>query len=458
MDQFARAPIRMVTLSELLAAADDESAARELGITLNRIYFLFLDQIKKSMKPHIWRAKRPVVHAATVATLRHEASKEDVCIQINDEQYLLIFAEDDVEVVANRCKRIATSLERRLFGQKSRGKIQIRNATQVFADGSIHNRKVNEDLADARLDDEPTVAEQQAESRFGSVFSAEAREARLNNLLQVLEDDQDEPLVYEYSPLWHAKEGRIATYLCRPRRGNGPDAEYGYAALGESPDPAAISQFDTHGYEECLFALKKICDSGARSAIIAPVHFDTLASRATRASLHGFLAAIPRRFRKLITLQLSEVPDGVPDARLTEITANLGGAVHALSASIRMADCPTLQVLAQRAGQFARARVGIITLDFERHISDETLERATRMATKLAPTGLRFAAVNVPSVSALCELSIGNFTYLGGPVIGEESLRPEPSRPFTMRDLERADQASHPRVIVQGDDDNTVYL
>lgn len=458
MEQFARAPIRMVTLSELLAAAEDESAARELGITLNRIYFLFLDQIKKSMKPHIWRAKRPVVHAAAVATLRHETGREDVCIQVNDEQYLLIFAEDAIEVVANRCKRIAASIERRLYGQKSPGKVLIRNATQVFADGSIHNRKINEDLADAKLDDEPVNAEQRVEARFGSVFSPEAREARLTNLLQVLEDDQDEPLSYEYTPLWHAKEGRIATFLCRPRRGNGADAEYGYAALGDSPDPTAISQFDTHGYEECLFALKSVCDSGARTAIMAPVHFDTLASRATRSSLHGFLAAIPRRFRKLITLQLSEVPDGVPDARLTEITANLGSTVRALSASIRMADCPTLQVLGQRAGQFARARVGVITLDFEGHVTDETLERATRMATKLAPSGLRFAAVNVPSVSALCELSIGNFTYLGGPAIGEEILRPERPRPFTMQDLERADLATHPKVVLPADDDNMVYL
>lgn len=450
MEQTEFAPIRMMTLGAILAAANDESPTREIGVTLNRIYFLFLGGVKKALKPADWKSKQAVIHAATTSCLRHGTAPDDVCAQISDEQYILVFQDDDLEVIAGRCKRIADALEQRLFGERGRGRVVIRDAARVFADGSIHTREVSDDLADAAASLLRSLpeADDACADRFGSVFSASAREARTASLLETLDSEQDQPLVYSYLPMWHTREGRIATYICRPQRGTGPAAEYGYVALGEEPTASACTQFDTYGLEECLFALKKLVARKSPVNLMASVHFETLAQRVTRAKLHAFLAAVPKRYRGFLSLHLAEIPTGIPDSRLQEITANLNGWVRNLVVSLKMSECPTLQVLTSRAHQFARSRIGVVNVDFEGHSSREKLGRAKALSNKLARSGLVFAASNVSSRDDLCELSTSSYVFLGGRAVGDARSEPAPSRGFTMRDLERPD--TH--------EDNEVYL
>ncbi len=440
MDQYERAPIRMATMTDVLAVSQGGTSARDIGVTLNRIYFLDLKAVRQTLGHTRWLAKRAIVHAVTKSCMQRFARPEDVCVQLGEDQYTLIFHDDDVEQIAMRCKQIADTIEDRLFGQKNLGRVVVRDAATVFAEGAVH-RPADAGIAAAavenvRLDQPDEIPSPGESAKALSVLTDGEREIRRRALLKLLENKQDDALAYAYLPMWHAKEGRIATYICQPRRGSGPNADTGYAVLGPSPEPAAIAQLDIHGIEECLFALKRMGDKGSKINLMTSVHFETLAGRATRSQLQELLAAIPKRYGQQLTLHFTDVPTGIPESRLIEITANIASSVRNVTVSIQMSECSTLQALGTRSWQFGRARIGIITIDFENLVSDEMLERARRVASVLTPRGLLLAATSVPTGSALCELATSDFAFLGGSPIGDFQPRPDPPRPFTMRDLE----------------------
>lgn len=438
MEQVARAPVKMVTLSEVLATARDDDDIMTLPIVFGRIYFLYLDEIRKALGIAEWRAKQAVIHGAVVSSIRRAILPEDVCVQLADDQYIIVFGEEDTDHIATRCRRIADLIERTLFGEKGLGRVVIRHAARVFADGSIAGRVVDDDLVETARDLMQPPDSAGPARRSGSAFSGEGRKARRANLLQILEDAREEALCYDYVPVWHARESRIATFMVNPRRGDGRNVESGYDVLGPAPDSAALAQLDTHALEECLFALRKLCDNGHRLNLMTSVHFETLANRSPRAQLKELLAAIPRTYGKLLTLNICHVPVGIPENRLTEIAVNLGDWVRNLAVLIPIADCPTLQQLGTRALPFSHARFGVIGLDFKgvTGITEDVLERARRWASALMPRGSLLSAVNVPSREALFELSTSEFAFLAGEGIGGPEARPERPRPFTTRDLE----------------------
>ncbi|MEZ5668369.1 MAG: hypothetical protein R3F55_13200 [Alphaproteobacteria bacterium] len=433
MDSIDHAPIRMATLGDVLAAAQDHASARDVAVTLNRIYFLFLDTVKEVLGNSRWRAKRAVVHAATAAVAREVLPPQDLCVHLSDDQYLLIFSDGRVEDLAGRCKRLVDTLEKRLFGEKGQGRVQLRTATEVFAERVVDDRSVDPDLAGAAdelvWDDEIETTAPPVQG--GSMFSDVARAARRTNLLEMLGDAEDESVVYDYLPVCHVREGRIASYVCRPRRGVGMLGETGYDVLGPAPETPAINRLDSHAIEECLFALKKVCDGGGRVNIMTSVHFETLAGRASRAELKAFLAAVPRRFARLLTLHLDAFPDGIPEGRLAEITGGLTQWVRGLAASIPMAECPTLQTLVRRAELFAAAGIGIVSLDFaDADMDAGSVGRAAKLGEAMARRSVAVAAVNVGSRVALRQLAAGGLAYLGGLAVGAPQNRPDAPRPF----------------------------
>lgn len=439
MAPLERAPVRLATMSEVLAVSRGDSAARTVGLTLNRIYFLNLKAVRQRLGYTRWLAKGAVVHAVVRSCIHRHTHHEDVCVQVGEDQYTLIFASDDIETIAMRCKLIVEAIEEKLFGRKDAGHVTVRDAASFFAENAVH-RPVDTGIAEAVVDehalldaaDEPAGAPAPVDPLFSEIH----RQARRSALFKMLGGDQVDALTFAYQPVWHAREGRIAAYVCRPRRGTGPDATTGYDVLGSARDHAGIARLDIYGIEECLFTLKKLNDSGARANLTAPVHFETLAGRTTRMQLQDFLAQVPRRFGRQLTLHVEAMPLGIPESRLSEITARLRGAVGNLAVSVPMSEFPTVQALGMRSWQFGRAGIGIISIDFERQISDGMLERASRVAQALAPRGLQLAAMNVPTAEAVLELSRRNFTYLGGPPVGDLQPAPEGPRAFARHELD----------------------
>ena len=440
MDQFVPAPVKMATMSDVLAVSQGAGSAREIGLTLNRIYFLDLKAVRQTLGHTRWTSKRAVVHGVTKACINRVADQDDVCVQLGEDQYVLIFATDNIEQIANRCSQIANSIEEKLFGQKGLNRVVIRDATSVFAEGAVIK-----DDTDRPADQKPELADEIApkddrdhQNKMDAVMSDNSRKSRRAELLNQLTDEEEDALTYGYLPIWHAREGRIMTHMCQPRRGSGPHAQTGYDVIGHNADATATAKLDTHGIEECLYLLKELKENDNAVHLMPSVHFETLANRSTRMELQEFLSVVPKRFGQRLTLHLCGVPTGIPETRLTEITANLTNWVSNVSVTIKMSECPTLQELGARSWQYGRAKIGVIGIDFEDVISDESLARAKRLAAVLGPRGLKLAATNVPSSPALCELSTSDFLYLSGDPIGGFQPRPGPPRQFTMRDLERA--------------------
>lgn len=450
MAQSERPLIRMATLSDLLLRAHEEGTAREVHLTLNRIYFLDIRAVRQMLGHRRWLAKRAVVHGAVRSCIRRVLDPADVSSELSEDQYTIIFHDDDREAIAARSRQLAAAIEHALFGQSDLGHVTIRDAATVLVEGLVGPEA--EDATARPPADAPALAAPpaveaslQPEAKTSALLDDEERAARRDALLKLLHEGPDDELGYAYVPMWHVREGRIATYICRPRLGEGADADLGYAVLGHAPDAAAIARLDTHALEECLFALKRLGDDQGRVNLLTSVHFETLASRASRSQLQEFLAAVPKVLRRQLVVHVAELPGGIPEARLNEITASIAGRVRNLVVEIPMSECPTLRLLGARAWQYARARVGVVSFDFEGVATEESLQRARRVAAALVPRGLQLSATNVPTGAALCELATSDFAYLGGAPVGGLQPSPEPPRPFTMRELERfADPASVP--------------
>jgi hypothetical protein len=77
-------------------------------------------------------------------------------------------------------------------------------------------------------------------------------------------------------------------------------------------------------------------DEGTRALVILCVHFETLSAAGRRRSYAQALRALPAVAKALLVIEISDVPDGVPEFRLLELVGTLRPFCRGVSARLRL--------------------------------------------------------------------------------------------------------------------------
>lgn len=358
----------------------------------------------------------------------------DVFTRVSPLNYLVLFSHLTKAQAQLKCALIAEEIAQRLLGAEvTDDMIEVKTA-QIGADGKM------------TLETAPRVADLAA-----SLFSAAATEGVDEETDAVsaadgadfeFEDAADDPFSrvrLVYRPVWDVSKNTLATYVCLPAI-DAPDGEVlaGEAVVQGVDKPDIAFDLDMMVLRRVVEDLLTMARTGRKVLIIAPVHFETLATRSRRRIYLQTCQAIPPNMRSLTIFEMAGTPPTVPPSRLMELAVQLRRFSRAII--LRAPIGQSLFSPPTATGVFA---VGA-DVSADKRKESELITDMTRFASAASRVGLRTFLHGINSVSLTTSAVGAGFEYIAGEITASIVERPtaaykfEPrnvyDNPFTRRD------------------------
>lgn len=238
-------------------------------------------------------------------------------------------------------------------------------------------------------------------------------------------------ITYCYRPSWDPARGVIAAYLCVPMLPDGPsDAQRRDAALVLGGGDLVLEKLDLAVLQHGISVLEGLMREKRKLLVTTPVHFETLAVASHRQRYIEVLRTkLASDAASLLVIELVNVPDGVPPARLLEITSPLRAHARAVIARLR----PETSEFAA----FAGSRISAVGCDLSRHTGSETtmMQQMSRFGRGAAKAGMATYLRGVRSLSLATAALGAGFAHVDGDVIAETVDHPRGIVEFNLLDL-----------------------
>lgn len=347
----------------------------------------------------------------------------DIYARWKDEGYIVVFATLDVHQAQIKCKLIGDEIAQKLFGEDARDLADIYHV-EVEADGAVTFAPVPrfDDMVAAIVEPEASDAGTPAPS--GEAASASpAPSSTVSNPLAELS--------YSYRPSWDPGRGVIAAYLCVPMLPDAPgSARRIRAALVLQDDVPALEQLDFAMLAHAIGVVETLVREKRRLLITVPVRFETLCAGAHRRRYVELLRTrLSPEAASLLVMELVSVPDGVPEARLIEISSPLRAHARAVVARLK-ADTTDFS-------QFAAARVAAVGCDLgAQHASELALmQLMARFGKAAAKAGVATYLRGIGSLSLAAAGLGAGFSHLDGDAVAVIVDQPRGVVEFSLLDL-----------------------
>lgn len=253
---------------------------------------------------------------------RHLSLPEDAYMHIGPLSYLVLFAKTPQTTAAATAARVATELADQLLG--SSWTSETLTILSVFG-------RLPDQLESRHIPVEPPGKSNLLDMIMRSAVAGE--KAALADA-GTTKGPFDDTLVV-YRPMWDVQLGVLSTYLAVPaRKGETGDILAGRHEVLGGADAETAAKLDIALVGKVATDLDAAAKAGRKFLAGIPVHFDTLAARATRGTFIAACDAISPAVRRLVLFELVEIPVGVPAGRLHEISSLLKARARAVIACL----------------------------------------------------------------------------------------------------------------------------
>ena len=441
--------------------------AKKDDVNLGQVVCFGLDDLKKRISQKNWEAIRGLLDSLVRKAISQFCDAKDIYMRCRDGSFVIIFQTERQDIAEAKAAKISKFVNEALFGSDSTNSLTIQTTVQNcgelaknagrtadeiltgFVNGSLKMdlgaAPKEEGTTSAAAPKEGTTEEVKSrnhsvdQQKMDDIVSAlHSKSTEYRNLLQEqFEQFDNEPVSFQFEPIWSVHYSKVATFHCRPVRRNlfGGKPVSDYSVLGSDPSTKAIIELDIVSLEHALVAQCRNLRGGSRQHLSANLHFETLANSTGRSQLLDLLKSLPEPVRAMVTLHLIGVPEGIPETRLTELTRSISHYISGMSATL-LADNPRNT---QRALQRLKsAGVGAALICPARTDFEESVGQMSQFAETTSRFGLVPGAYDINDVDMSMRLAYGGFDLLMGSVLGGvfETL-PKPYK-FTISDLESA--------------------
>lgn len=170
------------------------------------------------------------------------------------------------------------------------------------------------------LFDDQTASASGAASPAGSLETAACEELPDFTFAQVDKAAALASIEVMYQPIWNRQHKAISNYFATASAQTSfGERLWDDALRAEYAGALSSAEFDSFVTRRVLRDLGTFKSGGIRSLIGWPVHFETLAGRASRDAYIALCRGIPEAIRKLLVLELDGLPAGAPSSRLVDI-------------------------------------------------------------------------------------------------------------------------------------------
>jgi hypothetical protein len=216
-------------------------------------------------------------------------------------------------------------------------------------------------------------------------------------------------------PTWNVGARVVASFLLRPTM---------YLAVGDAPPepadgwdlpPVLAGEAAMNGVD---YAAELIGKSGVKVALHAPLPLKAVTYSTSRFRLLNALRDLDREVRRYLILEITDLAEGLPHSRLTEVVSMLAPYCRA--------------VLARSPSENADPRIwrgcGLSGVGLDcRHLEATdrgAQQRLAIFARRAAEASLSCIGYGLPTSSLMLAAWASGFTHLGGPPLSDEVGRP----------------------------------
>jgi hypothetical protein len=356
-----------------------------------------------------------------------------------DEGYIIVFATLDVHQAQIKCKLIGDEIIQKLFGEDEPSDLTEIHHVEVQGDGTVTFQPVPrfEDLvanklaAEAggvvtpgtRLPAPPPIATVPAALPGRRGAPAPISTPKVINPLAGLS--------YRYRPSWDPVRGVISAYLCVPMLPEAPGSdELWRAALVLQNDADALEKLDFAVLDHAIGVLEGLVGEKRRLLITVPVRFETLSASAHR---RRYIEVLHNRLTpeaaSLMVIELVGVPEGVPEARLIEISAPLRAHARGVVARVRPETTDFMQ--------YAAARIAAVGCDLSDQPGPELplMQQMARFSKGAAKASVATYLRGVNSLSLSAAALGAGFSHIDGDAVAVMVDQPRGIVEFSLLDL-----------------------
>jgi hypothetical protein len=410
-------------------------AGRDPSVKTGQVNLISIARIRDrlgSQWPHY------AVNADRIArnAIEHYLIGGDIYARWKDEGYILVFATLDFHHAQVKCKLIGDEITKKLLGDETPDLTDIRHV-EVQADGTVTFSNVPgfEELVALAIGQEANDADASTvPPPIGVVPSSPVAGTAeplspAPPLAKVSEPLAE--LSYCYRPSWDPGRGIIAAYLCVPMLPEVPGStRRAQAATVLQDDAPALEKLDFTTLTHAIGVVEGLVREKRRLLITVPIRFETLCAAAHRRRYIEILRTrLSPEAASLLVIELVSVPDGVPEARLIEISSPLRAHARAVIAQLR----PDITDFSQ----FAAARIAAAGCDLSEQSGSELalMQQMARFGKGAAKAGVATYLRGISSLSLAAAALGAGFSHVDGDAVAAIVDQPRGVVQFSLLDL-----------------------
>ncbi|WP_428248294.1 hypothetical protein [Ferrovibrio sp.] len=371
-------------------------------------------------------------------SIQRACGPDDLHLVYDDLSFLIIFSNLSKEQAQLRCIEIVEDITRRLLGEGiSPEATEI--STGVFeADGSLIFTAISKNDLVAKLTgqygldtqnpataaaDDPVEVEADAGATIGqpdfSPFQIDRQKALAS--IQVL-----------YQPMWNLRHKAIVSYFATASARNVFSKNLWDDMVRRNFSHVLSSlEVDIYVAQTALRTFANRIAQGPRIMIGWPVHFETLANRASRNTFIEFCREIPESIRQLLTMEVDGLPEGIPNSRVLEIVSVLRPFCRVLIIRVPAEFKRFDSFNSSRIGGVGFSLSGLPVRDSQR------MAMMDRFVGDASRAGLRSYVHGLSTRAQLLAAATAGFEWVNGAAVGEPSEDLGQARHFVIGDIYR---------------------
>jgi len=366
-----------------------------------------------------WERSQAKVHAIVTECIQRHLAEVDVYNQFGDTSYLLVFARLSVQEAQLKCLLIVREMARRLVGSDEAAREIDILGTVLRADGQLEFRK---------LPQSEVLPHEQKHRPAAKKPDFLLASPVLHHLGRSVDW---ESIQFVFRPLLALRGMVVSTFICLPvRRTDANNFVSGYDVLPDPADPLQVGDLDLLTAAKVAFEAESMAKAGSLQGLLSlPVHFETLANQHGRSLYLKYCAEYLKPHAGRLIFELVNLPDGVPQSRLVDLTTLLRPTARAVIARFPLTrhafgPCRAAGLHAVGSDIF---RTGMDEATLIREM-DLFVEAANRENLKTYIHGVRSISLNTAAIAA-------GFDYIDGYALSSVSCSPGQAQRYDLHSL-----------------------
>ena len=369
-----------------------------------------LDEIKAQVGPR-WDKIKASVAAKLENLLRQKLSPTDFYTQTDDATFLVSMPTATPQESQIFCLRLAHELHISLLGPCDIGKLRLSSVTGA-RDGECISAPVSG----------PALVTLAKIARLGEGGGDDAQGPEAAS---GVEAGTKRVFSHKFTPIWDAQQEAVTAYRCMSAK---PDSNNGAGQIAQVKLDLAVTISRIIRAAEVLGSH---LETGGRFLMWIPIAFDVLTSPVGRMEIAGVCHNLPSALRPYLIFEVSDLPFGVPQSRLSELVSALrpfcrGVAAH-LPVPARIPDF----------GAFPGAGLQAIGLSFPPSGvgGTEMNNELFKLSHAAKKQRIKSFVFDVPDHGLLRSLRDLSISHISSPLVGEALDTPMPIKRLLMRDI-----------------------